>query len=94
MDIDDSDALVERAGRLSERLGAVDLTQHSTEYRDLTDRFGSDYIEWSPERVCDTVAAYLDETIEGNPDYQMTLENPGIQQGQFPAGWLSDSREA
>jgi superfamily II DNA or RNA helicase/HKD family nuclease len=86
-DVDDPGRLVERASHLSKRLGTVDLTQHSTEYRDLTDRFGSDYIEWLPERVCDTVAAYLDETIEGNPDYQTTLEDPGDATGSVPC-WL------
>lgn len=85
--VDDPDALVERASRLSERLGAIELTQHSTEYRDLTDRLGGDYTDWSPERVCDAVAAYLDETIEGNPDYQTTLEDPGDARGSVPC-WL------
>lgn len=86
-DVDNPDVLVERASSLSERLGAIELTQHSTEYRDLTDRLSGDYTEWSPERVCDTVAAYLDETIEGNPDYQTTLEDPGDATGSVPC-WL------
>lgn len=85
--VDDPEALTERASSLKKRLAAVTLTQHSTEYRELTDRFGSDYVEWSPERVCDTVAAYLDETIEGNPDYQTTLEDPGDATGSVPC-WL------
>jgi len=85
--VSDVDTLTDRASRLNERLGSVDLSQHSSEYRDLTDRFGSDYTEWSAERVCDTVEEYLSETIEGNPDYQTTLENPGNATGSVPC-WL------
>ncbi len=76
-DANDPDALVERASHLSERLGAVELDLHSSEYRDLTDRFGSDYTDWPAKRVCETVTEFLDETIEGNPEFQSTLEDPG-----------------
>jgi superfamily II DNA or RNA helicase len=85
--LDDPEAVKERASRLSDRLGAIKLTQHTAEYRDLTDRFGSDYTEWAPERVCNTVATYLDETIADNPDFQTTLEDPGSATGAVPC-WV------